>query len=256
MKEFVEFIAKHLVDNPANVSLEMANPDEKTIELTLKVGAEDVGKVIGKQGKTAQAMRTLLTAIAAKEGKRAILKILDQSLYFYFVIDFFLIAEVKVVADTSGYVSVLPFSDFPDQFGRLKKVYIDVFGAKRIFFTEDAYVEGGKIFMKFKNIDSGKDASYLVGCKIYIDKASAVKLDEDTFYIHDLVGSEVVFGGEFFGTLIDVMRLPANDVYVIQHKDGKEILIPAVKEFIDSFDDNKKQLILTKACEIFLNDED
>ncbi len=77
MKEFVEFIAKHLVDNPANVSLEMANPDEKTIELTLKVGAEDVGKVIGKQGKTAQAMRTLLTAIAAKEGKRAILKILD-----------------------------------------------------------------------------------------------------------------------------------------------------------------------------------
>lgn len=77
MKEFVEFIAKHLVDNPDNVSIEEANPNEKTIELTLKVGADDVGKVIGKQGKTAQAMRTLLTAIAAKEGKRAILKILD-----------------------------------------------------------------------------------------------------------------------------------------------------------------------------------
>jgi len=77
MKEFVEFIAKHLVDNPANVSLEQTTPDEKTIELTLKVGAEDVGKVIGKQGKTAQAMRTLLTAIAAKEGRRAVLKILD-----------------------------------------------------------------------------------------------------------------------------------------------------------------------------------
>ncbi|MFC2133269.1 KH domain-containing protein [Bacteroidota bacterium] len=77
MKEFVEFIAKHLVDSPDAVSIEEATPDEKTIELTLKVGAEDVGKVIGKQGKTAQAMRTLLTAIAAKDGKRAILKILD-----------------------------------------------------------------------------------------------------------------------------------------------------------------------------------
>ena len=77
MKEFIEFIAKHLVDNPGNVSLDETTPDEKTIELTLKVGAEDVGKVIGKQGKTAQAMRTLLTAIAAKDGKRAILKILD-----------------------------------------------------------------------------------------------------------------------------------------------------------------------------------
>ncbi len=77
MKEFIEFIAKHLVDNPGNVVLEEVTPDDKTVELTLKVGADDVGKVIGKQGKTAQAMRTLLTAIAAKDGKRAILKILD-----------------------------------------------------------------------------------------------------------------------------------------------------------------------------------
>jgi len=77
MKEFIEFIAKHLVDNPESVSIEETSPNEKTIELTLKVGPDDVGKVIGKQGKTAQSMRTLLTAIAAKEGKRAILKILD-----------------------------------------------------------------------------------------------------------------------------------------------------------------------------------
>ena len=77
MKEFIEFIAKHLVDNPDSVSLDETTPDDKTIELTLKVGQDDVGKVIGKQGKTAQAMRTLLTAIAAKDGKRAILKILD-----------------------------------------------------------------------------------------------------------------------------------------------------------------------------------
>lgn len=77
MKEFIEFIAKHLVDSPDSVVLEETTPDEKTVELTLKVGADDVGKVIGKQGKTAQAMRTLLTAIAAKDGKRAILKILD-----------------------------------------------------------------------------------------------------------------------------------------------------------------------------------
>ena len=76
-KEFIEFIAKHLVDNPDSVVIEESTPNERTIELTLKVGSDDVGKVIGKQGKTAQAMRTLLTAIAAKEGKRAILKILD-----------------------------------------------------------------------------------------------------------------------------------------------------------------------------------
>ncbi|MDA3859589.1 MAG: KH domain-containing protein [Melioribacteraceae bacterium] len=77
MKEFIEFISKHLVDTPDSVVVEATENNDKTIELSLKVGADDVGKVIGKQGKTAQAMRTLLTAIAAKDGKRAILKILD-----------------------------------------------------------------------------------------------------------------------------------------------------------------------------------
>jgi hypothetical protein len=77
MKEFIEFIAKHLVDNPESVEIDEKMPEEKKVVLSLKVQSDDVGKVIGKQGKTAQAMRTLLTAIAAKEGKRAILEILD-----------------------------------------------------------------------------------------------------------------------------------------------------------------------------------
>jgi uncharacterized protein len=77
MKEFIEFIAKHLVDAPDNVVVEESTPEENKVVLQLKVQADDVGKVIGKQGKTAQAMRTLLTAIAAKDGKRAILEILD-----------------------------------------------------------------------------------------------------------------------------------------------------------------------------------
>ncbi len=76
-KEFIKFIAKRLVDNPDSVNIEESSPNENTIELTLKVGDGDVGKVIGKQGKTAQSMRTLLTAVAAKDGKRAMLKIVD-----------------------------------------------------------------------------------------------------------------------------------------------------------------------------------
>jgi uncharacterized protein len=77
MKEFIEFIAKYLVDSPDNVVVEVKTAEDKNIILTLKVKQDDVGKVIGKKGKTAFAMRTLLTAIAAKEGKRAVLEILD-----------------------------------------------------------------------------------------------------------------------------------------------------------------------------------
>ncbi|HEY4643143.1 MAG TPA: KH domain-containing protein [Bacteroidota bacterium] len=76
MKEFIEYIAKFLVDNPEGVLLEEEEKDNKII-FKLKVAEADVGKVIGRKGRTAQAMRTLLSAIAAKEGKRAILEILD-----------------------------------------------------------------------------------------------------------------------------------------------------------------------------------
>ncbi len=76
MKEFIDYIAKHLVDNPDNVVIEFEEKDNKVI-FKLKVGESEVGKVIGRRGRSAQAMRVLLSAIAAKEGKRAILEILD-----------------------------------------------------------------------------------------------------------------------------------------------------------------------------------
>ena len=77
MKEFIEFIAKYLVDDPEKVIVEETIVEDRKINLTLRVKKEDVGKVIGKKGNTAIAMRTLLTAIAAKQGKRAMLEILD-----------------------------------------------------------------------------------------------------------------------------------------------------------------------------------
>jgi predicted RNA-binding protein YlqC (UPF0109 family) len=77
MKEFIEFLAKNLVDHPEGVVVEESINEEKKYVLSLRVQSDDIGKVIGKQGKTAQAMRTLLTAIAAKEGKRAVLEIED-----------------------------------------------------------------------------------------------------------------------------------------------------------------------------------
>jgi len=77
MKEFIEFIAKYLVDDPEAVVVQETIDDDRKVNLTLRVKKEDVGKVVGKKGKTAIAMRILLTAIAAKEGKCASLEILD-----------------------------------------------------------------------------------------------------------------------------------------------------------------------------------
>ena len=74
MKELVEFIAKSLVDNPDAVSVnEMIG--EQSIVLELKVAQEDMGKIIGKQGRIAKAIRTVIKAVAVKQNKRVIVEI-------------------------------------------------------------------------------------------------------------------------------------------------------------------------------------
>ena len=76
MKELVEYIVKALVDNPDDVRVnEIEGEQSSVIELT--VAKEDIGKVIGKQGRTAKAIRTILTAASTKLRKRAILEILE-----------------------------------------------------------------------------------------------------------------------------------------------------------------------------------
>jgi len=75
VKEFIEYIARHLVDHPDGVSLEVEEKEDKLI-FKLKVSESDVGKIIGRSGRTASALRTLLRAVAAKEGKRAVLDII------------------------------------------------------------------------------------------------------------------------------------------------------------------------------------
>ena len=76
MKELIKYIAQALVDNPEQVSVRDIT-GEHTIILELKVAKEDIGMVIGKKGRTAQALRAILNAVSGKEKKRITLEILD-----------------------------------------------------------------------------------------------------------------------------------------------------------------------------------
>jgi predicted RNA-binding protein YlqC (UPF0109 family) len=76
MKVFIENIARALVDHPDNVEVSEVE-GEKTTVYELRVAPEDLGKVIGRKGQTAKAIRTLIAAVSAKKGKRALLEILE-----------------------------------------------------------------------------------------------------------------------------------------------------------------------------------
>jgi len=76
MREFVDFVIRHLVDNPEAVDVTEVSGQRTTV-YELRVAPGDLGKVIGKGGQTAKAIRTLLAAAAARKGKRAVLEILE-----------------------------------------------------------------------------------------------------------------------------------------------------------------------------------
>ncbi len=75
-KELVEFIARSLVDNPDKVTVKMVESEKSTI-LELSVDESDIGKIIGKQGRIAKAIRTILSAVSNKSHKRVLLDIID-----------------------------------------------------------------------------------------------------------------------------------------------------------------------------------
>jgi hypothetical protein len=75
-RDLIEYIAKSLVDDPAGVSVQVVEADKSTV-LELRVAADDIGKVIGKHGRIAKAMRTILSASSGAADKRVVLEILD-----------------------------------------------------------------------------------------------------------------------------------------------------------------------------------
>lgn len=76
MKEFIEFIVKHLVENPDQVEVTAEESDNRVL-YKLRVGEGDVGRVIGREGRTAKALRAILMAASARKGQQSSLEILD-----------------------------------------------------------------------------------------------------------------------------------------------------------------------------------
>ena len=169
--------------------------------------------------------------------------------------DLFLIAEIKAIQGSSGYVLVRSFSDFSERFFRLKEVYIDFFGSYKKFAVEKVSIVNENIALKFKGFSSVEDLRIFLKKKIYVDKKDAVQLDKDSFFIHDLVGSKAFRNKELLGSVEDVYLLPANDVYIIKTLDDRRILIPAVKDYIKEFDPIEKKLDLTDDCDLLYDDE-
>lgn len=169
--------------------------------------------------------------------------------------DYFLIAKILSVFNTDGFVRVKSHSDFPERFFLLDKIYINIFGERRLFFVEDVDRIEGNFILKLKNFDSDDDVEFLVGSTVFVNKNDVVQLEKNTHFIHDLIGCKVFFSTKFFGKIVDVLSLTSNDVYVVENEDGEQILIPVVSEFVLDINIKEKVINLKKDFDEFSDDE-
>lgn len=169
--------------------------------------------------------------------------------------DLFLIAEIKAVHGSNGFVFIDSFSDFSERFFELNSVFLEIFGSRKEFFIESVQEVKNRIAVKFKGFNSSDEVQQFIGLKIYVDNEHSVKLSKDSYFIHDLIGSKVFTESLFLGSIIDVLVLPANDVFVVQDEKGRRILIPAVKDFIKDFDAALRKLELVPGCDLLYDDE-
>ena len=144
--------------------------------------------------------------------------------------------QVGVIASThglNGEVNVFPTTDDPARFKELKKCYIDKRGVLKEVEIESVKFFKNMVILHFKDIDDRNTVETLRKCDLLIDREDAVPLAEGEFFICDLVGLKVIDeNGAELGVLEDIIQTAANDVYQVKKPDGKELLIPSIKDCV------------------------
>lgn len=143
------------------------------------------------------------------------------------------VGVITTVHGVRGEVKVFPTTDDVNRFKRLKEVILDT-GREKITLE----IEGVKFFkqmviLKFKGVDTLDDVAKYRQAGLYVTRSNAVKLDRDEYFIADLIGVEVYDeADQLIGVLEDVIATGANDVYTIRMTDGRELLLPAIKQCV------------------------
>ena len=147
--------------------------------------------------------------------------------------DYLRIGVITAPHGVRGEVKVFPTTDEPERFEELKNVWL--YNGKSYVSLDIESVKYFKnmVILKVKQIPDRNEAEKYRSKELYVDREHALPLEEDEYYICDIIGAKVITDTEEeFGTLTDVLQTGANDVYVVKMKDGNEVLLPVIKECV------------------------
>lgn len=151
--------------------------------------------------------------------------------------NYFVIGNIVNTQGIKGEVRVMPTVDDVSRFELLDHIFVDRKGNIKEYEIENVRFHKQFVLLKLKGIDDMTAAETLKDTVVKITEDMAVPCEDDEYYIRDLYDMEVVtVEGEKLGIISDVIFTGANDVYAVKNEEGKEILIPAIKDCIINVD--------------------
>ncbi len=154
--------------------------------------------------------------------------------------------RVGVITSTHGIrgeVKVFPTTDDPKRYEDLKEVLLDAPGGTLPLRIERVRFFKNMVILKFEGYDSINDVEGYKGMDLLVTRENAVELAPGENFIADMIGLDVVTDeGTRLGTLKDILQTGANDVYVVKTEEGREILLPSIKECILDVDLEKEKV--------------
>ena len=156
--------------------------------------------------------------------------------------------EIGQIVNTfgiKGFVKVKPFTDDIEQFERLEKIYVKNKNSQKEYKIQEVKYHKNMVLLKFEGIDNIDDAEKLRNCYLLRNREDDIPLEDDTYYIVDLLGLEVYDdNGILLGTVEDIFNTGSNDIYVVKNELGKQILLPSISDVIKKIDIENKKIIV------------
>lgn len=144
--------------------------------------------------------------------------------------------QIGVITSTHGVrgeVKVFPTTDDVNRFKKLTDCFLEYKGDYIPMKKKSCKFFKNMVILGFDGYDNINDIEKFRQCKLFVDREHAVKLSKDEYFVTDLIGILVLTeDNQELGTLKEVIPTGANDVYVVVDKEGKELLLPAIKECI------------------------
>lgn len=160
--------------------------------------------------------------------------------------DYFNIGKIINTHGVKGEVKIIPLTDEPKRFELLEYVYVEYKKKLQKYTISNIRYFKNLIILKFKELEDMTSAEALKNSIIKIPRELALPLEEDEYYISDLIGIDVSTDeGKNLGIIKDVIKTGSNDVYVIEDDEKKEILIPALKQCIKQVDMDNRTMVVS-----------